>query len=430
MKKTFPFSLLLVNFILLTMLVASSCANNTLNTPPVVQTPKEHQGNRPTTLRAVVDQLPSIDPEALAYCNNIKTIIYGTSAFERPEAIQSYKMLMDNDSTLEDNPMSLRLQSLTIEDEESGKPIDFFDMPVEQKQVFVDMLLAEDAMMLTEKINAAPELKSMLERENLITTRVIERNQLVNREIGLVHSGFRSLSEKTVDAKDFFKELHDEFAVENNAPSSQSQLRGLDVSVSFNYPQVPAERVRSFWQKYARRGDFIVAIPSHFCPWIYVNIGEGVRFNFGHAGIINEKITSSTDLYDKNSTIECFPEGGVQGMCISNWNTPHYVVGIQRVKYVWKWRWFRSGLYKETTPVSNPEALANWANKYREREYVNRSEFIIAKWAAPDRFTCTTLVWWCAKKAYGVNVSNWYSPLVTPSGLLTDDCTYIRANVL
>lgn len=54
----------------------------------------------------------------------------------------------------------------------------------------------------------------------------------------------------------------------------------------------------------------------------------------------------------------------------------------------------------------------------------------LIKWAAPNRFTCTTLVWWYAKKAYGVNVSSWYFPLVTPSGLFTDNCTYIRANAL
>ena len=429
MKKTFSSPLMLVSFILLTMLVAS-CANNSLNTLPMVENPEENQGNQPTELRSVTDQLRSIDPEALAYCNNAKTIMYGTSAFERPKAIQSYEMLMDNDSSLVENPMSLRLQSLTIEDEESGKSVDFFDMSVEQKQVFVDMLLVEDAKMLTERINVAPEFKNMLQRENLITSRVIERNQLVNREIGLVHSGLRSLSEKTVDAKDFFKELYNEFEVENNTPSTQPQLRGIGGSISFNYPKVPIKRVKYFWQKYARRGDFIVAIPNHFFPWAYVNVGKNVRFKVGHAGIINKKITSSTDLYDKSSTIECYTDNGVQGLNIATWDTPHYVMGIQKVKYVWKWRGFKSGLYKVTTPVSNPDALANWANKYLGHEYVKWYEFATAKWFAPKRFTCTTLVWWCAKKAYGVNVSSWYSPLVTPSGLFTDNCTYIRANVM
>lgn len=269
----------------------------------------------------------------------------------------------------------------------------------------------------------------MLQRENLITSRVIERNQLVNRKIGLVHSGLRSLSEKTVDATDFFKELYNEFEVENNTSSTQPQLRGISGTISFNYPKVPVDRVKYFWQKYARRGDFIVAIPHHFIPWSYVNIGKNVRFKVGHAGIINKKITSST-RESNNSTIECYVKGGVQELTMESWDTPHYVMGIQKVKYVWKWRWFKSGLYKVTTPVSNPDALANWANKYLGHEYVKWDEFATAKWFAPKRFTCTTLVWWCAKKAYGVNVSSWYSPLVTPSGLFTDNCTYIRANVM
>ena len=61
MKKTFSSPLMLVSFILLTMLVAS-CANNSLNTPPMVENPEENQGNQPTELRSVTDQLRSIDP--------------------------------------------------------------------------------------------------------------------------------------------------------------------------------------------------------------------------------------------------------------------------------------------------------------------------------------------------------------------------------
>jgi hypothetical protein len=56
-------------------------------------------------------------------------------------------------------------------------------------------------------------------------------------------------------------------------------------------------------------------------------------------------------------------------------------------------------------------------------------EFLTAKWSAPSRFTCTTLVWWCAKKAYDINVSEWYKTLVIPGGLLTDESVYIRYGV-
>ena len=148
----------------------------------------------------------------------------------------------------------------------------------------------------------------------------------------------------------------------------------------------------------------------------------------GHAGIIDMWVTEWTDL-DLPVTIEAYKKGGVKRLDMSFWCNPHYVMGVQKVRYRWRWRGFRSGFYKESRPVSNPEALAYWANQYVGRNYVRWYEFLTAKWAAPSRFTCTTLVWWCAKKAYGINVSSWYSPLVSPSGLFTDDETYIRRNV-
>jgi hypothetical protein len=106
-----------------------------------------------------------------------------------------------------------------------------------------------------------------------------------------------------------------------------------------------------------------------------------------------------------------------------------YIAGLQKVKWVWKWRGFKSGLYREISKVSNPATLASWGKSYKGRPYVHWYEFLTAKWAAPSRFTCTTLVWWCAGKAYDVNVSEWYKTLVTPSGLLTDESVYIRCNV-
>lgn len=147
----------------------------------------------------------------------------------------------------------------------------------------------------------------------------------------------------------------------------------------------------------------------------------------GHAGIISSRITPWTTKKEP-TTIEAYTDG-VQLLNFSEWDTPHYVMGVQRVKYKWRWRGFKSRFYKECSPVTNPEALGTWANKYIGKRYVRWYEFATAKWTAPSRFTCTTLVWWCAKKAYGINVSSWYSPLVSPSGLLTDDETYIRENV-
>lgn len=104
--------------------------------------------------------------------------MYATSAFERPSENVSYENLLDNSSELKENPMSLKFNSLEIEDETTKRSINFFDLPQEQKEVFTDLLLMEEAKSMTAKIEAAPALKEILLKENLATSRVIEREGL------------------------------------------------------------------------------------------------------------------------------------------------------------------------------------------------------------------------------------------------------------
>lgn len=185
------------------------------------------------------------------------------------------------------------------------------------------------------------------------------------------------------------------------------------------------------WARYAQRGNIVVALPIHGWPFTFVNLNKGP---VGHAGIIGKKINYSQNINIKEVTIESNKDkkknvhGVIKGNVRDYWSRKHYIMGIQRVRYRWRWRWFRSGFYKETQRM-NPAPLADWAQHYIGRRYVHGYEFLTAKWAAPSRFTCTTLIWWCAKKAYGVNVSSWYSPLITPSGMFWDESTYFIANV-
>ncbi len=417
-------------FVGLVVLGVFSCAKETPMYTPASDTNevvKQEEGSTNTSLRSFDAARAAVSEIALEYCDNAKIIMYATSAFERPSENVSYENLLDNSSEPKENPMSLKFNSLEIEDETTKRRINFFDLPQEQKEVFTDLLLLEEAKSMTAKIEAVPALKKFLLKENFATSRVIEREGLSKLQVGTISSGLRSAEEIVpVNEKGkFFKMLSEE--IEKELSGDVPQTRSL--GISFNYPKVPVDRVKKAWRRSSRRGDFVVAIPNHFAPWIYLNAGKNVKFSIGHAGIINSKIDSN--IKDEESvTIEAYKKEGVRRLTISEWDTPHYVMGVQKVKWVWKWKWFKSGLYKETKPVSNPGALADWANKYVGRRYVYAHEFFTAKWAAPKRFTCTTLVWWCAKKAYGINVSGWYSPLVTPSGLLTDDETYVRENVL
>ena len=81
---------------------------------------------------------------------------------------------------------------------------------------------------------------------------------------------------------------------------------------------------------------------------------------------------------------------------------------------------WKKGLHRVYTPVSNVSKLADKAEKYKGCKYVEWYEFLTPKWVAPKRFTCTTLVWWCAKEVYDVKISPWYTAMVTPSAVLTE----------
>ncbi len=101
-------------------------------------------------------------------------------------------------------------------------------------------------------------------------------------------------------------------------------------------------------------------------------------------------------------------------------------MGIQDVEYYFSWKHF--SIRRECHPV-NSIPLRDWANKYIGVEYARNVKFPIAKLVAPHYFTCTTLVWWSSKKAYGINLSRWLSSIVTPADLLIDENSYIITSI-
>ena len=210
--------------------------------------------------------------------------------------------------------------------------------------------------------------------------------------------------------------------------SSDSLRTKLYVTVWENSEySVPFDRVKSLIAGRAKRGDIIVGLPNHDYPYCLVNLNNK-KYKVGHAEIFTKNVTNSTKV-DDWATIGAWTEDGVSRQQLYNWCWKSYLVGVCSYKVKWKWRGFKSRFYVVQTPVSNPAKLADWAEKYEGCSYVHWYEFPTAKWAAPARFTCTTLVWWCAKKAYGERISPWYSTLVTPSDVLCDNNTYLKVEI-
>lgn len=434
--------------LLLLSSVVSSCSSDTnepLAPSEVASSPSGSLSmpvsNASESSTASID-ISSLNTVALDYVNNAKTLLYATDAI----AVPAPQVPIPDDGdpsgpSTNSNPMSARLSDLDIVDIETGQQIDFYSLPKVEREAFVENLLIEDAATISSRLAIAPEATHQLALENETTQALIQEQGLTAMSVGssVASTSSTAVSSrsarsttppiKKIDHKRFFSTLQKRLGdkMEASQKSSANEARTISISLGGDYPKVSLDRVKAAWMKSARRGDFILAIPSHGQPWVHANLSSGVRFKVGHAGILDSTITSETEK-NKRVTIEAYTSG-VQRLRYMDWDTPHYVMGIQRVRYRWRWRGFRSGFRKVCTPVSNPGALADWANRYIGHEYVRWYEFLTAKWAAPKRFTCTTLVWWCSKKAYNINVSSWYSPLVSPSGLFTDDETYIRHDI-
>ena len=384
---------------------------NSLSSLPSLQDP-------PLQLKEVDVIKGEVDEDVWNYFQNIKTVLYATT-------------LQTDTNTLDFTPnvhvggvnkIAEKLLTLDINDS-IGNSMPLSSMTPEQQVVFIDLYLAVEAKALNEKLTLAPELKEVIENENKIIETTIQNNDLIPLTLGLIapeqlqkikHISYADFERRHESDRACFKMVRKDDA-EGFAP----------VGGAPTYPRDPfPEYVRYMWAQYSHPGHFVLRLPKHAMPWVYAAI-DGKGGTVGHAGIIDKDISSTTDL-NANSTIESYPKTGVQYH--SKWDKPHYIMGIQRVKYYFSWKLSDFGIKRKCTPV-DPYSLRYWANKYIGVEYTNAFIFPVAKLAAPHYFICTTLVWWCSHKAYGIDLSRWLSTIVTPSDLLIDENSYIIATV-
>ena len=318
----------------------------------------------------------------------------------------------------DDYPVQAKLATIDIELED-GSIITYFDLPEEEQNEFIDSYTQHQAELLTLKIEQVPPLEQYVAAQNQVITTVLNDQAIVTKSDGRLRiidheTFFSKLSEEMNEMKTHF-EYQIEDPVKTKLAYSSSEF------------EVEFSKVRSLMAGKAKRGDVIVALPTHNYPKSLIDFGNK-KYMVGHAEIFTKNITSTTTLTEKVS-IGAWTEDGVSRQSLNEWCWRSYVVGVCSYKVKWKWRGFKSGFYPVQTPVSNPALLATWAEKYEGKEYVKWYEFATPKWVAPNRFTCTSLVWWCAKNAYGAKISPWYSTLVTPSDVLCDNNTYIKLTI-
>ena len=369
-------------------------------------------------LNEVEEIKKTVDCDVWKYFENFKTVIYATSV---PTSSDIFSFI-PNAKAGKGNKIVEELYGLEIRDAD-GNSMPFAGMKAEQKEVFIDLYLATEAKVLNEKIAQVPALKNYIKEENRATGATIESNGLTPLTLGIIDPQILAKI-KRIEYSDFArvndaKRLTLKKYIDEDSEAGGSESGTSDASMPFTL-----EKVRKEWAMQSRPGNFVLRLSKHNKPWIFATIVDG-DLNVGHAGIIDNFIYADTDLHT-NSTIESFKGDGVQCNSIADWKTAHYLMGIQDVEYYFSWKHF--SIRRECHPV-NSIPLRDWANKYIGVEYASNVKFPIAKLVAPHYFTCTTLVWWCSKKAYGINLSRWLSTIVTPADLLIDENSYLIASI-
>lgn len=339
-----------------------------------------------------------------------------TKAMATENATRTAEFYLEHE---DEYPVHAKLATVDIELED-GSFVTYFDLPADQQVQFVDDYTEYQAQLLNEKIVEIPPLEKYVKEQNRVIKDYLES------ELMLTKSGEIQI----YDSKAFFAGLSsrlNEMAVNFEYDNIiEPSTKGASWTFKGDYT-VPYERAKSLMAGVAKRGDIIVALPCHNYPKSLIDF-DNKKYKVGHAEVFTKDVTASVGKNDA-VTIGAWIDDGVSRLTFENWCYYSYVMGVCNYKIKWKWRGFKSGFYPVKTPVSNPSLLATWAEKYEGNEYVKWYEFATPKWVAPDRFTCTTLVWWCAKKAYGVKISPWYSTLVTPSDVLCDHNTYLKVEI-
>lgn len=81
-------------------------------------------------------------------------------------------------------------------------------------------------------------------------------------------------------------------------------------------------------------------------------------------------------------------------------------------------------------PVQDPSLLATEVATHIGKPYSSLASFGWSKARAPHSFQCASLVWYCAKEAYGCQLAPFLLLTVTPANIFFDRNSYIKKRII
>ncbi len=303
-----------------------------------------------------------------------------------------------------ENPIYSKLNSIIIFDENDNK-ISFFDMDAEEQKAFFFEYSKINTESLREKVRTSVLSEEYVKGQNGIVKKTLSSHTLATKADGKVEIS-------DIDA--FLTDL------QANMESFHMDPAELPATKSVKIPDTV--RIKNTVASVAKKGDMILCLPVHESPLILLNPFNSESLA-GHVEIFTENIKPTVQMHDLVTV-------GAQSAGVNKWNldiewrTQFYILGIK----VYDYKWEKLKLKKVERKIDT-SLLSDKAETFIGCDYVKPEEFLISKLAAPKRFSCATLCWWCARELYDIELAPWLTPVITPSDIYLNEHTYIKASV-
>jgi hypothetical protein len=177
-----------------------------------------------------------------------------------------------------------------------------------------------------------------------------------------------------------------------------------------------------------RKGRVLVSLPGGYMTGspLAINATANKRvFDVGHVAVISKdasEIASDESLNDTYSI--SIGTNNVDNMHHEkigpDWTSKHgmsYLLQPIKVSYRYKSKFgFVPWVERTQHDVDNSRTYQK-ITEVMGKPYCGWYEMLTAKWAAPNRFICSSSAWWAIKEAHGVNIGSIHKSTIFPAGV-------------
>lgn len=299
-----------------------------------------------------------------------------------------------------------------IKDRE-GNPVGFADLPPQEQSRFIREVAKYMAMIQKKKVVQASVLGSYFgDMYN------------VARDLKESPGGISFLKQYPVDVT----------VVSSTSSGPDLQTKGIFAFGPSQENEIPYEKFAGELAGVVKKGDFCVTLSIHRKPLVLVNLTNLIldgnidhRFT-GHSGMFVEDF--GQDVAADSLITLAASWDGVGYEPISNWSTELYVLEIKEMEYIWD----PSGenpltVNRKSYPLQKRDEFIAYAKQHLGvpfLDYTKIGNWVTFKNLAPNTFVCSSLLWWCVRNVYGVDMSIPFLSFVSPSRILLNPYTDIK----